>query len=130
MDDGIIHSSSSSMDNVHGRLHCSLWATSTDDLIIVQGGPRQLYTIFLSKEVLLVSLVMILDIVHSWSWTILMDELEMYQFFTILSGSILVIFRFRGYFDNFLGFRGFLVIFRFRGYFGHFLSFEGILVIF
>ena len=50
-----------------------------DDLIIVQGGPRQLYTIFLSKETLSVSLVMIPDIVHSWSWTIPMDELETEQ---------------------------------------------------
>ena len=79
MDDWIVHFSSSSMDNVHGRLHCSLKTTSTDDLIIVQGGPRQLYTIFLCKETLLVSLVMIPDIVHSWSWTIPMDELETKQ---------------------------------------------------
>ena len=50
-----------------------------DDLIIVQGGPHQLYTIFLSKETLLVSLVMIPDIVRSWSWTIPMDELETKQ---------------------------------------------------
>ena len=54
-------------------------------------------------------------------------------------GSILVIFRFRGYFGHFLGLRIF-GIFKFRGYFGlfwglggyfgKFLVFEGILVIF
>ena len=37
----------------------------------------------------------------------------------------MVIFRFRGYFGNFLSFRDILVIFRFRGYFGHFLGFGG-----
>ena len=50
-----------------------------DDLIIVQGGPRQLYTIFWSKETLSVFPSMIPDFVHFWLWTILMDELETAQ---------------------------------------------------
>ena len=69
MDDGIIHSSLTSMDVVHGRLHCSL---------IDNFHGRPYYRPNLSKETLLVSLVIIPDIVHSWSWTIPMDELEMY----------------------------------------------------
>ena len=65
IDDWIVHFWSSSMDVVHGRLHYSLYTTSTDVLIIVQGRLRQLYTIFLSKETFLVSLIMIPDIVRS-----------------------------------------------------------------
>ena len=54
-----------------------------------------------------------------------------YGFFSLLSpSSILVIFRFWGYFGHFLGIGDILVIFRFRGNFGHFLDFGGILVIF
>ena len=35
---------------------------------------------------------MIPGIVYSWSWTIRLDELETYQFFAILSNSILRIY--------------------------------------
>ena len=44
-------------------------------------------------------------------------------------GGILVIFGFRGYFGHFLGFVGIKSFFRFRGYFGHFLTLGDILVI-
>ena len=54
-----------------------------------------------------------------------------YGFFSLLfPSSILVIFRFWGYFGHFLGIGDILVIFRFRGNFGHFLDFGDILVIF
>ena len=33
---------------------------------------------------------MVPGIVYSWSWTILLDELEMYQFFATLSESMLI----------------------------------------
>ena len=107
-----------------------------------------MYTIFLSKEILLVSLVMIPDIVHYLGhgrslWT----NWRRNKFLGILSGGILVIFwvlgvfwsffwvleefwsffRFQGYFRHFLGFGSLLVIFRFRWYFGHFLGFGDIL---
>ena len=42
----------------------------------------------------------------------------------------MVIFRFRGYFSHFIGFRGILETLMFWEYFGHFLSSRGILVTF
>ena len=66
---------------------------------------------------------MIPGIVYSWSRTMPLDELEMYQFFAILSRGISVIFIFWGYFGNFIGFGGILVILRFQGCFGNFLGF-------
>ena len=60
MDDGIVHSSSSSSEAVPGRS---------------QYRPGRISP-------------MVPGIVYSWSWTILLDELEMYQFFATLSSYI------------------------------------------
>ena len=82
MDDWIVHSSLSSTDDVHGWLHRGLWTSSTDDLTIVQGGPRQPYTLFLVLENCLLSTIPVT--IYFWSWTTLMDELETDKF-SILS---------------------------------------------